>query len=87
MKKIIITILALVTASVGNMQAQQQSPSQATDFLVADGSTSGTYQQFLKELIPVFSDAGVPLTFKEVPSTGAVDNLDKLINNQVMGAF
>ncbi len=56
-------------------------------FLVADGSSSGTYQQFLKEMTTVFEEDGIKLEFKEVPSSGAVENLDKLINNDVMAAF
>jgi hypothetical protein len=57
----------------------------AQEFLVADGSSSGTYQLFLKQIIESTPDSGI--TFKEVPSSGAIENLDKLINNEVMGAF
>lgn len=78
-RTIVFALFAVFTASVF---AQQQ-----VDFLIADGSSSGTYKQFLKELTPVFAEAGVPLTFKEVDSSGAVENLDKLVNNEVMAAF
>jgi TRAP-type uncharacterized transport system substrate-binding protein len=53
--------------------------------MVADGSSSGTYAQFLKEIIAATGDSGI--TFQEVPSNGAIENLDKLVNNKVMGAF
>jgi TRAP-type uncharacterized transport system substrate-binding protein len=56
-----------------------------TQFLVAAGSSSGTYKEFLKEIIASTPDSG--LTFQEVSSHGAVENLDLLINNKVMGAF
>ena len=79
MKKIILTLFCLV--SFFNISHTQES----LNFLVAAGSSSGTYQQFLKELVAATPDSGI--TFKEVPSTGAIDNLDKLINNEVMGAF
>lgn len=57
----------------------------AQDFLVADGSSSGTYQQFLKEITTACADS--PIHFKEIPSSGAIENLDKLVNNEVSAAF
>lgn len=80
MKKLNLLFAGLVMLLSGSFAQAQQ-------FLVADGSSSGTYKQFLKEMIPVFKDAGVHLDFKEVDSTGAVDNLDKLVNNEVMASF
>lgn len=82
MKKLNLLFVALVALlGVSSTWAQDQT------FLVADGSSSGTYKQFLKEMVPVLKEAGVRLDFKEVDSTGAVENLDKLINNDVMAAF
>lgn len=78
--KMMFAVLIMAILFVGNSYAQQK-------FLVADGSSSGTYKQFLKEMIPVFEGAGVNLDFQEVDSTGAIDNLDKLVNNDVMAAF
>ena len=78
MKKLLMLVSVMVcVASVGFAQEQT--------FLVADGSSSGTYQQFLKEIVAATPDSGI--VFKEVPSSGAVENLDNLINNNVMGAF
>ena len=77
MKSFLLSI-ALTVAFIGSVSAQ-------TQFLVADGSSSGTYKQFLKELAAATPDSG--LVFQEVPSSGAVENLDLLINNKVMGAF
>ena len=71
----------IVTASLAFF-SQAQEPQ---TFLVADGSSSGTYQEFLKEIVAGTTDSGI--VFKEMPSSGAIDNLDKLINNEVMGAF
>jgi TRAP-type uncharacterized transport system substrate-binding protein len=73
-------LLVIVSLTVGLTGFAQEST-----FLVADGSSSGTYQLFLKEIVVATPDSGI--TFKEVPSSGAVENLDKLINNEVMGAF
>lgn len=76
MKKYLAILSVLAFAFVASAQTQ---------FLVADGSSSGTYKQFLKELSAAIPDAG--FVFTEVPSGGAVENLDLLINNKVMGAF
>lgn len=73
-KFLLSSLLALFSVTV---MAQQ-------DFLIADGSSSGTYQQFMKEITSVVGDS---ITFKELPSSGAIENLDKLINNEVSGAF
>ena len=75
-RNILIALMGLVISFTA--VAQQ-------NFLVADGSSSGTYKQFLKELSSAIPDAG--FVFQEVPSSGAVENLDLLINNKVMGAF
>lgn len=55
--------------------------------LVADGSSSGTYAQFLKEMTATLETAGVSLDDKAVTSSGAVENLDHLVNNDVSMAF
>lgn len=76
MKKTLVIALSVL---VMNMTVMAQ------EFLIADGSSSGTYKQFLKELSIATSDSGI--TFKEVDSHGAVENLGLLIDNRVMGAF
>lgn len=55
--------------------------------LIADGSSSGTYAQFLKEMLPVLEEAGIALDDKAVTSSGAIENLDHLVNNDVSIAF
>ena len=79
-------LLVALAASVATASAQALiSPTPApVTFLVADGSSSGTYAQFLKELSGATADT---INFQEVKSSGAVENLDKLINNQCMAAF
>lgn len=57
----------------------------AQEILIAAGSSSGTYQKFLKEMSLATSKSG--LTFKEVDSHGAIENLDRLVNNEVQAAF
>lgn len=84
--KFIITILSAtwLFATVMPTRAQQPILTNPVEILIADGSSSGTYKQFLKEIISVTGDA---VTFKEVDSHGAVENLDLLINNRAMAAF
>jgi TRAP-type uncharacterized transport system substrate-binding protein len=53
-------------------------------FLLSDGSSSGTYAAFLAEIQSVTGDI---VTFVEIPSSGAVENIDNLLNNKVSGAF
>lgn len=73
------TLFTLITTLVLCLAASAQ------EFLVADGSSSGTYKKFLQELTVATVDSGI--TFKEVESHGAIDNLALLIDNKVMGAF
>lgn len=58
--------------------------SQAQELKIADGSSSGTYQDFVKQIVSV---CGTTIHVVEIPSTGAVDNLDKVINNDANAAF
>ncbi len=51
---------------------------------MADGSSSGTYEQFLQQIEAELNGAVV---FKRVQSSGAIQNLDLLINNVVSVAF
>lgn len=75
MKKTLVTLMVLAFSFT--VMAQE--------FLVADGSSSGTYKQFLKEISVATADSGI--TFKEIESHGAVENLGLLVDNKVMGAF
>jgi TRAP-type uncharacterized transport system substrate-binding protein len=56
----------------------------AVTILIADGSTSHTYETIISQLKPFVQDS---VTLQEVPSTGAVQNLDLLINNKVQLAM
>jgi uncharacterized protein len=76
MKKTLVTLAMVLALSLTAV---------AQEFLVADGSSSGTYKQFLTQIIAATSDSGI--VFKEVDSHGAVENLSLLIDNKVMGAF
>lgn len=58
----------------------------AQEFLVADGSSSGTYHEFMQQILTVFGN-DCPVQVKEVSSSGAIENLDKLVNNEVSAAF
>jgi TRAP-type uncharacterized transport system substrate-binding protein len=75
MKFHIIAFALLATTAL----AQQQ-----PTFKIADGSSSGMYKTFLEQIEGV--TAGT-ITFEEVESHGAVENLDLLMNNKVSGAF
>lgn len=59
-------------------------PVGAQELKIADGSSSGTYQQMVKEVVGVCGDA---VSIVEVPASGAVENLDKLIGNEANAAF
>lgn len=72
-------MIALLTAVMAVTAFSQET------LLVANGSSSGTYEQFLKEIEAAIPDSGI--VFKRVPSSGAIENLDKLINNEVSAAF
>jgi TRAP-type uncharacterized transport system substrate-binding protein len=77
----IITLIATVAL------AQQPTPDinpNAVQFIVACGSSSGTYEALLDELQPFVAEQ---VQFKKSKSSGAVENLDQLISNQVQGAF
>jgi len=80
MKNKMKNIIALITLLFIGANTHAQ-----TEFLVAAGSSSGTYQQFLKQISAVTTDSGI--VFKEVPSHGAIENLDLLVNNRVYAAF
>ena len=84
MKKHIAILALTLFAALGSIVHAQTPAPTAPEFLVADGSSSGTYAQFLKEISAYTADV---VTFKEVPSSGAVENLDLLINNKASGAF
>jgi TRAP-type uncharacterized transport system substrate-binding protein len=86
MKKLSCLLLLLLALPAFAQQPAVQAP---VTLLVADGSSSGTYAQIMKELmVGVMDQNGVALvTFKEVESHGAVENLDLLVNNKVAVAF
>lgn len=84
-----IHIRSLLSVTVGLLAATfafAQAPQigAPVEFLIAAGSSSGTYEQLTKELASVTNDT---VTFKIVPSHGAVENLDHLINNEAMVAM
>lgn len=85
MKRHILSVLLSLAGLLGTAVAQtpivQSGP---VEILIAAGSSSGTYKQFLKEIVSVTGDT---VSFKEVDSHGSVENLDLLINNRVMAAF
>ena len=68
-----ISILVLLIASLGIAQ----------ELKVSDGSSSGTYQQMLRELKGICPNVSIT----EVPASGAVENLDNLVSNQANVAF
>lgn len=76
MKKTLNVVLSVLALSLTTM---------SQEFLVANGSSSGTYKQFLTQIVAATADSGV--VFKEVESHGSVENLSLLIDNKVMGAF
>lgn len=92
MKKqlIAIALSALLCGSAMTIQGQTTPTdlnpnTNAVEFIVACGSSSGTYEQLLDQLQPFVAES---ITFKKYPkSTGAIQNLDLLMNNQVQGAF
>lgn len=78
----LIPILSLIAISA--LAQPTQSPSNTTQFIVACGSSSGTYEALLDELQPFVAEE---VQFIKHPSSGAVENLDLLISNQVQAAF
>jgi TRAP-type uncharacterized transport system substrate-binding protein len=74
MKKLVVLIMVLF--SIGH--AQQE-------IAVADGSSSGIYQQIFKEMVK--TAACDQVSFTEVASTGALDNLDKVVSNEANACF
>lgn len=58
--------------------------SQAQSLKVSTGGSGGTYSRQTKELMSVCSSQ-IPIT--EINSTGSIQNLDRLIGNEVNGAF
>jgi uncharacterized protein len=89
-----LAALALSVLLCGSAVAVQETPTTnpgAVNFIVACGSSSGTYEALLDQLQPFVADV---ITFQKVTnnsapnkSTGAVQNLDLLVTNQVQGAF
>lgn len=76
MKQSMMFVMALLLG-VGPLGAQE--------LKVADDSSSGTYQQFVKEIIGVCGDI---LQITEVPGKGgAIGNLDRLIGNETNAAL
>lgn len=61
-------------------------PTMADTLQVAVNSSSGTYKQMFKEISDVCSSPELTLTPVDT-SGGAVENLSKLVNNQVSGAM
>ncbi len=78
--------LALGTVSSARAQDADATPANpnAVTVTIADGSTSKTYEKIIGQLKPFVADT---VTLQEVPSTGAVQNLDLLINNKVQLAL
>lgn len=75
MKKSLIAIAAMVAVSSAMAQATLK---------VSTGSSSGTYSRMFKELASVCKNE-LPLV--EMNSSGSVQNIDRLIGNEVNGAF
>lgn len=88
MKTIRSILVALATfaglLAAASLHAQTPQVGAPVEFLIAAGSSSGTYEQLIKELGSVTTDT---VTFKQVPSHGAVENLDHLLNNEAMVAM
>jgi len=92
MKYLHAIALALV-AFYGTSPAHAQDAPATTDasvnpnaqtIIIADGSTSHTYEKIIAQLKPFIQDT---INLQEYPSTGAVQNLDLLINNKVQLAL
>lgn len=58
--------------------------SQAQTLQIATGSAKGTYAAMFKELT---NACGNEVAMVEVPSDGSMDNINRLVGNQVNGAF
>jgi TRAP-type uncharacterized transport system substrate-binding protein len=93
MNKKLITI-ALSALLCGSALAATEQPTTVpgvVDYIVACGSSSGTYEALLDELQPFLADTvhfrKVTKDTKPISSSGAIDNLDLLVNNQIQGAF
>jgi TRAP-type uncharacterized transport system substrate-binding protein len=71
-----VLIAAALTMSIGAI-AQ-------TQLKVATGGSTGTYSRMFKEFQGVCKDEIMQI---EVPSKGSVDNMDKLLGNEVNGAI
>lgn len=84
MKRILILLAGLLAAAIPASAQQPVGVNQPVEFLVAAGSSSGTYKVFLDQIRSITNDV---ITFKEVDSHGSVENLDCLVNNKAMGAF
>lgn len=56
----------------------------AQELKIADGSSSGTYSAMFKEIQKVCGDS---IAMSEVGSSGAIENLDKLVGNETNAAF
>lgn len=69
---------------MGMVVAMQSATALAQDLKIADGSSSGTYSAMFKEIQKM---CGVTIPMSEVGSSGAIDNLDKLVGNEVNAAF
>ena len=85
------TLALAALSSFATARAQDASPAptapvnpNAVTISIADGSTSKTYETIISQLKPFVSDS---VNLEEVPSTGAVQNLDLLINNKVQLAM
>ena len=82
-------LLLLSCVTHAQAQATTESPEvpvnpNALTVTIADGSTSKTYEKIIGQLKPFVSDS---VNLVEVPSTGAIQNLDLLINNKVQLAL
>lgn len=86
MKNTILTLLAFL--SLITLCPAQPSAVPPVTLLVSDGSSSGTYKMFFDQMTTVLKeDPSFDMTFQEVESSGAVDNLDNLVNNKASFAF
>ena len=78
-KTIVAGILAIGLSLCGFSQAQDQA-----SLKVATGSASGTYSRMLKE---ISNTCGTGVTLVEVPTSGSVENVSKLVGNELNAGF
>lgn len=54
----------------------------AEELKIADGSSSGIYKQFTKEIQDKLTESGSDITLVSVESSGAIQNITKLLDNK-----